>query len=59
MNTIFDMRNEMEYFYYHNEFEYNHDFDIVLWKNDDVLLVFVSLVSNVYLFEIDYYKFLL
>ena len=28
MNTIGDMRNEKDYLYHCNEFEYNHDFQL-------------------------------
>ena len=58
MNTIGDMQNEKDFFYRCNEFEYNHDFVIFLWKIDDDLLVFGVLSSNVYLYEIEYFKFL-
>ena len=59
MKTIGDMQNE-NYFYDHcNEFEYNHDFLKFLWKIDDVMEVHLIWDDNVYLFLIDYYKFLL
>ena len=29
MNTIDDMRNEKDFFYHYNVFEYNQDFEIV------------------------------
>ena len=28
MNTIVDMQNEMDFYSYYNEFEYNHDFQL-------------------------------
>ena len=59
MNTIDDMQNERDFFYHCNEFEYNHDFEQVFWKNDGTFLVFVLLDNNVYLHEIYYYKLLL
>ena len=43
------MQNEMDSFYYCNDFEYNHNFE----KNDDDILEYVIL------YEKDYYKFFL
>ena len=53
------MQNEMDFFYHCNEFDYNHDFVEIFKKSEDALLVFVNLDSDVCLYEIDYYKFLL
>ena len=50
MNTIDDMQNEKNFYDHYNEFEYNHDFVIFLWKIDDTLLGYVVL------YEKDYYK---
>ena len=58
MNTIGDMQNEKNFFYHCKKFECIHDFVIFFWKVDDGLLVFGVLNSNVYFYEIDYYKFL-
>ena len=59
INPIYDMQNEKDFFYHCNVFLHNHDFGKVFRKSDDVLLVFVILDNNVYLYEKDYYKFLL
>ena len=37
-NTIGDMQNEKNFYDHCNVFEYNHDFEQVFLKNDDVLL---------------------
>ena len=57
INTIDDMQNEKNFFYHCNEFEYNQDFEQVLWKSDDALLEYEVLGNIVFLYEIDYYKF--
>ena len=59
VNTIGDMQNELDFFYQCKMFEYIHDFEQFFWKNDDALLEYVILDSDDYLYEIDYYKFLL
>ena len=46
------MQNEMDFYNHCNEFEYNHDFVIFLWKIDGALLVYIVLFGK------DYYKFL-
>ena len=53
------MRNEKDWLNHCNEVQYIQDFKHVFWKIGDAILVFVILGSNVYLFEIDYYKCLL
>ena len=58
MNTIDDKQNEMDFYDHYNEIEYNHNFVIFLWKIDDVMEVHLIWVDNVYLYLIDYYKFL-
>ena len=57
INTIYDMQNEKDCLNYYNEFEHIQRFEKLFKKSDDALLVFVILDKNVYLFEIDYYKF--
>ena len=59
MNTIDDMQNEMDFFYHCKKFEYIQDFEQVLLKSDDPILEYVVLSSNVCLYGMDYYKFLL
>ena len=49
----------MDFYYHCNMFEYNQDFKQVFWKIDDALLQYQVLHIDVYLCEIDYYKFLL
>ena len=34
------MQNEKDFFYHFNEFEYNHDFEIVFRKSDGAFVVF-------------------
>ena len=58
MNTIGDMQNEMDFFGRCNEFEYFHDFVKFLWKIDNAKEVNLIWDDNVYLYLIDYYKFL-
>ena len=53
------MQNEMDFSGHYNEFEYNHDYKKVFWKIDDAMEVHLIWDDNVYLCEIDYYKFLL
>ena len=59
INTIYDVQNEMKYFYHYNEFLHNLDFVIVFLKNVYALFMLVNLNSNVFLVERDFYKFLL
>ena len=37
MNTIYEMRNEMDFFNRCKKFVYNHDFVKVSWKIDDAI----------------------
>ena len=57
INTNDDMQNDKDFFYHYNVFEYIQDFQIVFWKSDDALVVFVILDNNVYLYFEVYYKF--
>ena len=59
ITTNEDKQNEMDFFYHCNMFEYNQDFEQVFWKIDVALLEYENLDNDVYLCEIDYYKFLL
>ena len=56
INTIYDKQNQEEYINHCNEFDHNHDFQVIFWKSDDALLVFDVLDNNVCLYLIDYYK---
>ena len=49
MNTIGDMQNEMDFYDHCKKFEHNHDFVIFFGKNDDALLEYDVLDSEVYL----------
>ena len=49
MNTIGDMQDEMYFYSYCNEFEYNHDYVIIFMKNWNIsmymcesIFIFVS-----------------
>ena len=53
------MQNGMDFYGHCNKFEYNHDFLKFLLNIDDAMEVNLILGENVYLYEIDYYKFLL
>ena len=57
MNTVCDMQNEMDFYGHYNVFEYNHDFEQFFYKIDDVMEMCLILGDNVYLYEIDYYKY--
>ena len=58
MNTIYDMQNEIDFFYHCNEFVYNHDFVIFFKKIAYDRLEYDVLNNNVNLNEKDYYEFL-
>ena len=58
MNTIADMRNEMDLYDHYNMSVYNFDFEIFLRKIDDAKEMHLTGDDNVYLYKIDYYKFL-
>ena len=57
MNTIDDMQNEKNFYDHYNEFEYNHDFVIFLWKIVYAKEVHLIWDDIVYLYLIDYYNF--
>ena len=52
MNTIGDMRNEMDFYGHYNMFEYNHDYVKFYEK------VTMHYWNTWYLYKKDYYKFL-
>ena len=56
-NTFDDMGKENVFFYHYNVFEYNHDFETFFKESDDAISVFVVLDNNVYLYEIECYKY--
>ena len=56
-NTFDDMEKEKFFFYHYNVFEYNDDFETFFKESDDAISVFVVLDNNVYLYEIEYYKY--
>ena len=55
MNTIGDMQNELDFFYHCNEFEYNHDNNIMItmtW-NDKIkmgILIYTHLYVKEFMF---------
>ena len=53
------MQNEKDYLSHCNEFVHNLDFDILIIKNVGALSVYDVLNNNVYLYLINYNKFLL
>ena len=59
MKTIDVMQIEMNVYGHYNEFEYIHDFLKFLWKIVYVKEVNLFWGGDVYLYKIDYYKFLL
>ena len=50
------MQNENDYFYYYNEFEYNHDFEKVFQKSANALMEFDVLDNNLCLYIVDVNK---
>ena len=38
MNTIGDMRNEMDFYSHYNEFEYKHDYEKVTMTNCYIII---------------------
>ena len=57
--SIYELKNELNYFYDHKEFLHVLDFQILFWKLVYDTLVFEILINGLYLYLKDYYKFLL